>query len=77
VEQVAEWQMMGDVLAVDAQDDVAEAVHLQEVAQLGVEEEASNGEMGVILQCDRARVNPERTRRVVRTRTREQGRRVP
>ncbi len=44
---------MGDVLAVDAQDDVAEAVHLQEVAQLGVEEEASNGEMGVILQCDR------------------------
>ncbi len=53
---------MGDVLAVDAQDDVAEAVHLQEVAQLGVEEEASNGEMGVILQCDRATVNNERTR---------------
>jgi hypothetical protein len=46
----------------DAQDDVAEAVHLQEVAQLGVEEEASNGEMRVILKCDRVRANKERTR---------------
>jgi hypothetical protein len=35
---------------VDAEDDVAEAVHLEKVAQLCVQEEASNGELRVVLE---------------------------